>query len=108
MFSAIQSQSGPHASTTPTLDVPDQHAAPIHLGSAGTPPPGSIASEDKARQQAIRIQPSNDRIRLGPSSYVDVSKTFTVENDLKIAEVGMVAEEHLHLLTKHIKEPPST
>ncbi|KAF2732581.1 hypothetical protein EJ04DRAFT_496607 [Polyplosphaeria fusca] len=63
-------------------------------------PPQPLEGEPKITKHPIRVVPSNDST-LALASRVNFGRTYHVECNVKLLEIGMVAPEHLHLINAH-------
>lgn len=54
-------------------------------------------------KQPLRVQPVLGEF-LDKESRINFGKPYAVEHDVKLTEIGMVSEEHLHLLDIYFQE----
>lgn len=59
-------------------------------------PPNLLAGENITKQ-ALRVISKNGEM-LDDASRVNYAKPYAVEHNVKVLEIGEVAEEHIHLL----------
>lgn len=85
--------------TKPGLAVEDHGV--IYTGVAGSNPPALLA-EEAITKEPIRVEPKNGET-LDPESRINFGKPYAVEHNVKIMEIGMVGEEHMHLLETYFQ-----
>jgi hypothetical protein len=59
-----------------------------------------FAGEENMLKQAIRVQPHRTEA-LNEASRINFGKPYAVEHNVKLAEIGTVADEHLHILVTY-------
>ena len=69
----------------------------------GSEVPSKIKGETKLRKDAINIIPVNPAEKLDALSRVNLAKTFPVEHNVKVKEVGKVHPAHLKKLIGYWK-----
>lgn len=82
------------------LNVED-HAL-IYTGDYGSQPP-PLLEDEHLDKHPLRVQPSKNEY-LDPESRVNFGKPYAVEHNVKVVEIGMIAQEHMHYLVNHFKE----
>lgn len=75
----------------------------IYTGFPGARPPPLFAGEEEIVKQAIRVHPYRTE-SLNTASRINFGKPYAVEHNVKLAEIGMVAEDHHHLLVTYFLE----
>ncbi|MCJ1388257.1 hypothetical protein MMC18_001102 [Xylographa bjoerkii] len=70
----------------------------------GDIPPPKLKDEKKMNKEPIQMIPVNQTEKLDPRSRVDLAKTFPVEHNVKVKEVGMISNHHLRRLVQYVKE----
>lgn len=83
--------------------VVEDHAV-IYTGLPGAQPPQLYAGEEAIVKQALRVHPINGSESLNVSSRINFGKPYAVEHNVKLAEIGIIAQEHLHLLVTYFYE----
>lgn len=69
----------------------------IYTGGVGDPAPTRFAGEEEMITTPLRIRAKGNEY-LTPASRINFGKPYAVEHNVKVVEIGMVADEHLHLL----------
>jgi hypothetical protein len=91
MLSPIQTYQG-RESTNHSLIVED-HGIIYTSKSA----PDLSAGESTSHKIAIQVQPTGGEL-LQPEARINYAKKFAVEHHVQVVDIGMVVEEHKHLL----------
>lgn len=65
-----------------------------------TPHPPNPLPNEALTKYSIRVQPTLGET-LHPDSRVNYGKTYAVEHNVKVLDIGMVVEQHRHLLTAY-------
>lgn len=73
-----------------------QDHAVIYTGGERDPPPPPLAGEGITKQ-ALRVV-ADGYETLDVCSRINFGKTYTVEHNVKVLSIGIIASEHLHLL----------
>jgi len=74
----------------------------IYTGGPYDQPPPPIPGENLTKQ-AIRVE-SKYGERLEAASRVNFGKPYAVEHNVKVLEIGQVAQEHIHLLVTYFQQ----
>ena len=77
----------------------EDHAI-IYTGPEGSEPPDILPGEGITKL-ALRVEPDGSEEKLDPISRINFGKTYTVEHNVKVLSIGLVAEEHLDLLVHY-------
>jgi len=75
----------------------------IYTGTSGSEPPDLLLGENGLTKGALRVEPNGDEA-LDDTSRVNYGKTYTVEHNVKVLNIGVVAPEHLKLLDRNCNE----
>ncbi|KAF2469454.1 uncharacterized protein BDR25DRAFT_49675 [Lindgomyces ingoldianus] len=81
--------------------VVDDHAI-VYTGHSGVPPPALLAGE-YITKLPLRVIPYKNE-SLDKESRVNFGKPYAVEHNVKVVEIGMIAEEHIHLLVNYFTQ----
>ena len=66
--------------------------------------PPKLSNETKMNKEPIQMIPVDQTEKLDPKSRVDLAKTFPVEHNVKVKNVGMISSHHLKRLVQYVKE----
>ena len=69
----------------------------VYTGPEGSEPPDLLPGEGITKH-ALRVEPDDSGEKLDQTSRINFGKTYTVEHNVKVLSIGMVAEKHLNLL----------
>ncbi|KAF2106876.1 hypothetical protein BDV96DRAFT_606914 [Lophiotrema nucula] len=75
------------------------------IHTSETPPPP--LEGDDLTKQPIRVQPSSGyqpTPQLDPASRVNYGKSYAVEHNVKVRDIGMVVERQLHLIISYFRD----
>ena len=78
----------------------EDHAV-IYTGDQFESPPELLSGEGITKQ-ALRVITDGNEI-LDTCSRINFGKTYTVEHDVKVLSIGIIAPEHLYLLENYWK-----
>ncbi|MCJ1377600.1 hypothetical protein MMC17_000695 [Xylographa soralifera] len=67
-------------------------------------PPEKLPRETKMNKPPIHMAPCNPTQKLDRASRVDLGKTYPVEHNVKVQEVGMITKIHLKRLVGYVKD----
>jgi hypothetical protein len=73
----------------------------IYAGGEHDLPPSLLRGESITKQ-ALRVVTDGDET-LDVCSRINFGKTYTVEHNVKVLSIGIIAPEHLHLLEYYWK-----
>ncbi|MCJ1377602.1 hypothetical protein MMC17_000697 [Xylographa soralifera] len=66
--------------------------------------PSKLINEKMMNKEPIQMIPVNQTEKLDPKSRTDLAKTFPVEHNVKVKEIGMISSHHLKRLVQYVKE----
>ncbi|KAF2453993.1 hypothetical protein BDY21DRAFT_354755 [Lineolata rhizophorae] len=96
---------GGQGCSKPGVKVAD-HAV-IFSGDPTTTPPTSLSNEGEFTKRPIRVELGRnvdpEEFALDPMSRINFAKAYTVEHNVKVIGIGVVAEEHHHLLHSYFR-----
>ncbi|KAF2868126.1 kinase-like domain-containing protein [Massariosphaeria phaeospora] len=76
--------------------IVDDHAI-IYTGSPNDPAPNLLEGEEITKQ-ALRVQSSSGE-QLDAESRINFGKPYAVEHNCKVMDIGVISDEHIHLLS---------
>lgn len=76
----------------------EDHAV-IYTGGAHDPPPPLLEGEGIIKQALRVVTDGNETLDV--CSRINFGKTYTVEHNVKVLSIGIIAPEHLHLLENY-------
>jgi hypothetical protein len=76
------------------------HHAVIYSGSK---PPPLLAGEEGICKQALRVETSKGE-SLDMASRINFGKPYAVEHNVKLAEIGMISQDAVHLLADYFMD----
>jgi len=74
----------------------------IYTGNSGDNPPELLPGE-QITKQPLRVTPTGAET-LESASRVNFGKVYTVEHNVKVLDIGVVAQEHVYLLINYFKD----
>jgi hypothetical protein len=78
----------------------------VYTGGPHTPAPNLLYGEGITKQP-IRVEPKGNEYLL-KESRINFGKPYAVEHNVKVMEIGMVAQEHMHLLKSYFEAAASS
>ncbi|KAI9874205.1 MAG: hypothetical protein M1830_010077, partial [Pleopsidium flavum] len=90
---------GGRATTKPGVD-PKEHA----IIYSGNEIPSKLEGERGLNKDALRVQLVDMSQKLDPRSRVNFGRTFTIQHNVKVKEVGMLTSSDMHKLIWYWKE----
>jgi len=90
---------GGRACTKPGLDQ-RKHT----IVYTGAQPPDKLPGENRLNKEPIRIIPIDQSEKLDPLSRVNLAKTYPIEHNIRVKEVGRVSQADLKKLQTYCRE----
>lgn len=64
-------------------------------------PPQKLLTETRLNKTAIKVDLVDQSEKLDPSSRVNLAKTYPVEHNIKVCEIGKITGNHLRILLQY-------